>query len=396
MKYVVLVPDGAADYPLKELGDKTPLQVARKPNMDFLARCGITGTVKTVPDDMDPGSDVANLSLFGYDPRRHYTGRGPLEAASRGIRLGQNEVAFRCNLVTVDGDSLKDYGAGHISSEEAKELIKYVGKKLGRSGLAFYPGVSYRHLMVIEGDFSAVQCVPPHDIVGGPVRGNLPRGEGAAIFRELMLASRDILEEHPINLERGDLGRNPANMIWLWGQGKAPTMPSFAEKYGLKGCVISAVDLIKGIGVYAGLKVIDVPGATGYFDTDYGAKADYALKALEEGDFAFVHVEAPDEAGHAGDIEAKIEAIERFDERLVGRVMEGLDVYGGYKILVAPDHPTPITVRTHVIDAVPFAIYSTSGQADDVKTFDEVSAKAGSIHLAEGYKLMDVFLCDQS
>ncbi len=394
MKYVVLVPDGAADYPLKELGNKTPLQVARKPNMDFLARWGITGTVKTIPEGMDPGSDVANLSLFGYDPRIYYTGRGPLEAANRGIKLGPDEVAFRCNLVTVNGDSLRDYSAGHISNEEARELIEYVDKKLGRSGLTFYPGVSYRHLMVIEGDFSSVQCIPPHDITGGSIRKNLPRGQGENILRELMLASRDILEEHPINLKRRSLGKNPANMIWLWGQGKAPTMPSFAEKYGLKGYVISAVDLIKGIGVYAGLKAIDVPGATGYFDTDYGAKADYALKALEEGDFVFVHVEAPDEAGHTGDIEAKIEAIERFDERLVGRVMKGLDVHRDYKILVAPDHPTPIAVGMHVVDAVPFAIYSTLGQADDVEVFDEVSAQAGSVHLAEGYKLMDIFLCD--
>lgn len=391
MKYVFLVPDGAADYPIKELGNKTPLQIAKKPNMDFIARNGITGTVKTVPDGMEPGSDIANLSLLGYDPQKYYTGRAPLEAASMNIYLEEDEVAFRCNLVTVSDNILVDYSAGHISSIEAKILIQFLNEELRAKKLCFYPGVSYRHLMVTKGDYSKTLCIPPHNIMGQSIEENLPKGEESSFLRELMISSREILEKHEINLRRKRMGKTLANMIWLWGQGKTPSIPRFYEKYGIEGGVISAVDLIKGIGQCAGLQIINVPGATGYFDTDYLAKANYALTALKELDFLFVHVEAPDEAGHAGDVNAKIEAIENFDSKVVGTILKGLK-NSEYRIMVVPDHPTPISVRTHVNKPVPFAIYERDVEPDEVKSFDEFAAKSGSLHLKEGYRLMDLFL----
>ncbi|MDO8886099.1 cofactor-independent phosphoglycerate mutase [Candidatus Oleimmundimicrobium sp.] len=391
MKYVFLVPDGAADYPLEKLDGKTPLQVAKKPNMDFIAKNGITGMVKTVPDGMKPGSDVANLSLLGYDPKKYYTGRGPLEAANMEIYLEQDEVAFRCNLITASDDILVDYGAGHISSEEARILIQALNEGLGNKGLSFYPGISYRHLMVTKGDYSRTLCIPPHDITGQSINKNLPKGENSSLLRKLMVSSREILENHEVNIRRKKMGKNPANMIWLWGQGIAPSMPAFSEKYGLAGGVVSAVDLIKGIGRCIRLKVIDVPGATGYFDTDYLAKANYALYALKKLDFIFVHVEAPDEAGHSGDIEAKIEAIEQFDSKVVGTILEGLKDFD-YKIIVAPDHPTPISIKTHVADPVPFAIYQAGIKPDGVEVFDESVAKLSLLRVDEGYRLMDLFL----
>ncbi|MDI6821883.1 MAG: cofactor-independent phosphoglycerate mutase [Actinomycetota bacterium] len=391
MKYVVLVPDGAGDYPLKELNGKTPLQAAKTPNMDFLARNGVTGIVRTIPHGMDPGSDVANLSLLGYDPVKYYTGRGPLEAASRGIPLREDEMAFRCNLVTADA-VLEDYSAGHISTEEAKILIESIDNELAGVGIHFYSGVSYRHLVVIKGDFSSARCVPPHDIVGQSIEENMPHGPGADILRELMMASREILEDHPINEKRKRLGKNPANMIWLWGQGKAPSMPTFVHKFGIRGCVISAVDLIKGIANYAGLKAIEVPGATGYFDTDYLAKAEYALEALKEDDFVFVHVEAPDEAGHARNIEIKIKTIEDFDAKLVGTILKDLKNYGDHKILLATDHLTPIAVGTHVADPVPFAIYSATDQRDEMDQFYEFPVRKSSLYINEGHRLMNLFI----
>lgn len=392
MKYIVLVPDGASDYPLEELNGKTPLQAAKKPNMDFLAQKGITGTVKTVPEGMEPGSDVANLSLFGYDPLKYYTGRGPLEAANRGIFLKSDETAFRCNLITASDELIFDYSAGHISTEEAKVLIEALDEKLANESIRFYSGISYRHLMIIKGDFSQTQCTPPHNVVGEPLVKHLPQGSGDQILKDLINASRDILKDHPINLKRIKEGKNPANLIWLWGQGKAPLLPTFKEKYDLEGGVISAVDLIKGIGHFVGLEVVEVPGATGYYDTDYTAKANYALDVLKEKDFVFVHVEAPDEAGHAGDIKEKIRAIENFDEKLVSVILRGLENYEAYRILLVPDHPTPIKVRTHVAEPVPFVIYDSLNEVSGAGSFDEISIKGESLCFKEGYKLMDFFI----
>ncbi len=373
-----------ADYPLPELGNLTPLQAAHKPNMDFIAKHGRNGIAKTVPDDKPPGSDVANLCIMGYDPVKYYSGRGPLEAASIGVDLGKDDIAFRCNLITEKDGILADYSAGHISSEEARILIEAVDKELGNN-CKFHAGVSYRHLLVMEHGENAV-CTPPHDVVGQSIDDVLPHGDGSEILIDLIRASKPILENHEINTKRRKNGKNTANLIWPWGQGKAPDMPTFGELYGITGSIISAVDLLKGIGKYAGLQVIDVPGATGYLDTNFSGKAAYALESLEERDFVLVHVEAPDEAGHMGNIEAKIRAIEDFDDKVVGGMLGELG--GDYRILVLPDHPTPIPVRTHTREPVPFALYSSSERADYVDRFDEFSAKEGVFGLVEGYRLM--------
>lgn len=394
MKYVVLVPDGAADYPLDELGGKTPLEVANIPKMNWLAQNGVLGRVRTVPEGLEPGSDVAILSLLGYDPRKYYTGRGSLEAASQGIPLASDEFAFRCNLVTVDGDKMVDYSAGHISSEEAKPLIEAVDDKLGGSQVRFYPGVSYRHLLIVKGDFSQVVCAPPHDITGRPFDDYLPQGEGAELLKKLMLASSKVLKDHPANQKRVASGKREANMIWLWGGGKAAQMPTFKEKYDLEGAVISAVDLIKGIGKCAGLEVIEVEGATGYFDTNYEGKASAALGSLTKKDFVLVHVEATDEAGHIGDIEEKIKALENFDAKVVGGILKGLENYSNYKILIVPDHATPIAVRTHTSDMVPFAAYSSGEKEKSNRSFNEREAQASPVYLNEGHQLMSLFVND--
>lgn len=392
MKYVMLVPDGAADYPVEELGGKTPLQVANTPNMDSMARKGLLGLVKTIPEGMGAGSDVASLSLLGYDPAKYYTGRGPLEAAYRGIRLGRDDIAFRCNLITVEAGKLKDYSSGHITSEEAAVLIKAVDEALGTEKIQFSPGVSYRHLMVArDGLAIEARCAPPHDVIGEPLDKNMPQGEGADFLRKLMEESVPVLDNHPINQKRIAQGKNPANMIWLWGQGKAPQLPTFKERFNLTGAVISAVDVIKGIGYYAGLRILEVEGATGYFDTNYEGKAEKALEALRQDDFVFVHVEATDEAGHEGDIKAKVKALEDFDKRLVGPVIEGLKG-DDFRILVSPDHATPLSVRTHVTEPVPFAIYSSSDQGNQARSFDEVSAVSGSVSLDEGFKLINLLI----
>lgn len=393
IKYLLLVPDGAADYPLDELDGKTPLQAASTPQMDFLASKGSIGQVKTIPSGMNPGSDVAILSLLGYDPRKYYSGRGPLEAASMGIKLTQDQTAFRCNLVTVDKGTLTDYSAGHISSEEAVSLIEVIQKKLGGSEYTFYPGVSYRHLMVADGDFSSTVCMPPHDVIGKSVEQILPRGIGSEVLRRLMEASTEILKEHGINRSRSSEGKNPANMIWLWGLGKAPKMPTMKEKYGLEGAVISAVDLVKGIGSYAGLQPIVVPEATGYFDTNYLGKARFALQAIGQKDFVFVHIEAPDEAGHIGSVKEKIRAIENFDLKVVKPILEGLKNVGDFKILIAPDHATPIKIRTHTMDPVPFLIYcSLKPVSGSAVGFHERAATNTSLDFDQGYELMDYFI----
>ena len=390
MKYIVLVGDGMADYPIPELGGLTPLQAADTPNMDFIAKHGKCGVAKTVPDDKPPGSDVANLSIMGYDPDKYYSGRGPLEAASIGINLEKDDIAFRCNLITEKNGLIADYSSGHISSEEAGILIKAVDKELGKS-CRFHAGVSYRHLLVMKrAEFA--QCTPPHDVVGQSVEDVLPRGEDSQYLISLIKASQPVLENHEVNNKRKKAGKNIANLIWPWGQGKAPEMPFFKDMFGVSGSIISAVDLLKGIGKYAGLNVIDVPGATGYLDTNFSGKAQYALDSLKERDFVLVHVEAPDEAGHMGNIEAKIKAISDFDEKVVGGMLNELGGFGDYKILVLPDHPTPISIKTHTREPVPFAIYSSVESADYVDRYDEFAAKEGIFGLVEGYRLMNLLI----
>jgi 2,3-bisphosphoglycerate-independent phosphoglycerate mutase len=393
IKYAFLVPDGAADHALDELEGKTPLQAASTPQIDYLAEHGRLGKVKTIPAKMSPGSDVATLSLLGYDPVKYYDGRGPLEAASMGIELKKGQVAFRCNLVTVQNGILEDFSAGHITTREAKSLIASVQDKLGSNAFTFYPGVSYRHLMVAEGDFSSTVCLPPHDVVGKPIEEIMPTGDGSDVIRRLMLESVGVLAKNQVNRTRQKEQKNPASMIWLWGQGRAPSLPSLKSRYGIEGAVISAVDLIKGIGCYAGLQSIAVPGATGYFDTDYSAKARAALKALEQKDFVFVHVEAPDEAGHIGNIEEKIKAIENFDQRIVRPIFEGLGRAEQFKILIAPDHATPIKVRTHTAEPVPFLIYSSAGSYVSGKEgFYEAAAEDSVLNFEYGFELMDYFI----
>ncbi len=390
MKFVILVGDGMADYPIPELGNLTPLQAAYKPNMDFIAKHGRNGIARTVPDDKPPGSDVANLAIMGYDPVLYYSGRGPLEAASIGITLEKDDIAFRCNLITEKDGLLADYSSGHISSEEAKILINAVDKELGNS-CKFHAGVSYRHLLVMKKGEKAV-CTPPHDVVGQSIDDVLPQGEDSEILIELIRASKPVLDNHEINIKRRKEGKNVANLIWPWGQGKTPNMPRFRELYGVSGSIISAVDLLKGIGKYAGLEVINVPGATGYLDTNFAGKAAYALSSLNERDFVLVHVEAPDEAGHMGNIEAKIKAIEDFDEKVVGGLLNELAGFGEYRILVLPDHPTPISIRTHTRDPVPFALYSSIESADYVDRFDEFAAREGVFGLVEGHRLMGLLV----
>jgi len=399
MKYMVLVGDGMGDYPMAELDGQTPLAVARTPHMDWVADHGEIGVVKTLPEGCETGSDTANLSLMGYDPKRLRTRRGPLEAASLGVALEPNDVAFRCNLITLnDGDAgvtMGDYSAGHISNEEAGEIITDIDRALGDDTFRFYPGVGYRHLMVWKGGEEAIDTTPPHDITGQKVAPYLDKLNRHKALLDLMNKARPILANHQVNKIRMENGRPPANGIWFWGQGHAPEMPSFQDKTGLRGAIISAVDLLRGIGVYAGLEVIRVPGATGYFDTDYEAKAKYALEAIADVDLVYVHVEAPDEAGHAGLLDEKIRAIESFDGKVVGPALNGLKGMTSYRLLVTTDHNTPLSVRTHTTEPVPFAICGTdiSASADKgASGFSEKSGREGSLEISEGYRLMTHFL----
>ncbi len=400
MKYIVIIGDGMADRPIKELGGKTPLQQAFTPNMDKLASEGIVGKVRTVPEGLHPGSDVANLSILGYNPKEFYSGRAPLEAASIGVELNDNDVAYRCNLVTLKFNKdktqavMEDYSSGHITTEEASVLIKDVGKELGSSDIKFYPGVSYRHLMVWSGGALDVECSPPHDILGKNVSGYLPLGKGDNVLRDLMMRSVGILESHQINKDRINIGKNPANSIWLWGQGKKTSLPTFKDKYAISGALVSAVDLTKGLGIYAGFEILQVPGVTGWLDTNYIGKAEYSLKALEKVDFVYIHVEAPDEAGHTGNYKDKIKAIEDFDALVVGTVMRGVRPFEEYRILLMPDHPTPIELRTHTDEPVPFVIFDNKKRKkNEGVTFDESILQRKDIMVVEeGYKLMDYFI----
>ena len=371
-KYIVILGDGMADRPLKELRGKTPLEVASTPNMDKLAQKGTCCWVKTVPQGMSPGSDVANLSVMGYDPQRFYTGRSPIEAASMGVELGEEDIAFRCNLVTIENGVMKDYSAGHISTQEAAKIIESLQKELGDERFSFYPGVSYRHLMVWRGGPMEMVCTPPHDISDQEVEEHLPRGEGSRELLTLMERAREILAHHPVNEARIAEGKNPANSVWFWGQGPRPWLPAFEERFGLTGGVISAVDLVKGIGILAGLKPVSVPGATGYIDTNYQGKVDAAIDLLQDHQFVYIHIEAPDEAGHQGSVETKAQAIEDVDSKVVAPLMEwAIECGHRVRILLTPDHPTPIEIKTHSADPVPFVIWDNERPVEGVAAYNE-------------------------
>ncbi len=403
MKYIILVGDGMADRPLKSLGYKTCLQKAHTPNMDRLAQEGEAGKVRTIPPGFEPGSDVANLSILGYDPVKYYSGRAPIEAAYRGIALNPGDVAFRCNLVTLkfsasgDMDSavMQDYSAGHITTAEAAALIRDINRKLGTGEIiVFHPGMSYRHLMIWRNGKHGMHCTPPHDITGKKVGKYLPGGEGAEVLRSLMDRSRDILLSNRVNKERIRRGLNPANSLWFWGQGRKLSLPGFREKFNVRGALISAVDLTKGLGMCAGFRILNVRGATGYIDTNYAGKAKAALRALKTYDLVYVHVEAPDEAGHNGDAEAKIQAIEDFDSKVVGTVLDGAAGLKDCSILLLPDHFTPIRVKTHTDEPVPFVIFRSGGRhGSGAAGFSENICRMKNIpYFEEGYKLMNYFI----
>ena len=396
-KYIVLIGDGMADYPLEELGGKTPLEAAETPHMDRVAACRI-GLARTIPQGMEPGSDVANLSLLGYDPRMYHTRRAPFEAASMGVELGSGDVAFRMNLVTLDRRSdhkiiMISHSSGDIPAEDAAEIVQHLKDHLRYPGIRLHRGVGYRHLLVWENGPENVLTIPPHDVLGQDMAPYL-KDSAENPVPGLIQRSWPLLADHPVNRARRRNGAGEANSIWLWGQGKAPTMPKFAAKYGLNGKVISAVDLIRGIGIYAGFAPVYVEGATGYLNTNYPGKAEAAIHALRDVDFVFVHVEAPDEAGHAGSWEEKIEAIERFDKRVVGTVLEGLKQFEDYRVMVASDHLTPIVKRTHTAEPTPFA-WATKQELETTRQgppFTERAALSSGLMIEEAHRLMDRFV----
>jgi len=397
VKYIILQGDGMADYPLDSLGGKTPLEAARTPNMDWLASRGVFGVAHVIPKGFPPGSDVGNMSIMGYDPALYHTGRSPLEAASMGVTLGSKDIAFRCNLVTVGGSGggrfMEDFTAGHISTEEAAEIIHDIGRALGGDGIEFFPGVSYRHLMVWRNGQEKMNTTPPHDITDQKIAAYLPRGDGADRLLKLMRASEPMLADHPVNKRRQEQGQRQATTIWLWGQGKAPALPTLMERFGIKGGVISAVDIINGLGVYAGLERIMVPGITGFLDTNYRGKGEYGVKSLERNDFVFIHVEAIDEAGHMGDIEKKIQALEDFDEKVVGTVLKGMAHRKDWRVLLMPDHPTAIVLKTHVAEPVPFVLYSPDDpRHNGAVGYNEKDAAKTGIVAKKAYKLMDALI----
>ena len=401
MKYVIFILDGSSDLPIDELDGKTPLMVANTPNIDNLAKLGYGGLTNNVPDGYTPGSDVANMSIFGFNPIDFYTGRGPLEAGSVGIKTSSCDVIFRCNTIFEKNGKMEDFNAGHISTEESDELLKglnqYFKDKYPNFKGEFYTGISYRHLFVYSCDnledaniLANLKTMPPHDISGEKLVDNLfGECELAEEIQNVMFESKRYLENHEINKKR----EIPANMIWLWGQGVTPKLPDFKEKYGLDAAVITGVDLLKGIGVFAGMEIIDVPGATGFFDTDYKAKGEYGIEALKRNDVLFIHIEAPDEAGHAQLIDEKIKAIERIDEFIVGPIIESIN-NDEFKVAILPDHPTPINIGTHTREDVPIIIYSSERTGDECMSFDEKSVLKGSIVKKEGYKLIQRLIDD--
>ena len=393
MKYALILPDGAADEPIPELDDRTTLEAARTPNMDWVATNGRVGTIRTVPEGFTPGSDVATLSVVGYDPDACYTGRAPLEAVAKRISLVPGELAFRCNLVTVVDGRMIDFSAGHISQPEAATLIADLQAELGDQRVRFHAGVGYRHLVTVkDAGHMKVKCTPPHDIPGEAIAGYLPTGKGSDEVRDLMTRSQTILETHEVNQVRRDLGENPATSIWLWGQGPTPKLGNFKDRFGVRGAVITAVDLIRGIAISVGWRLIEVEGATAYLDTNYRGKGQAAVAALDDVDLIVVHVEAPDEAGHNGDAAAKVEAIERIDEHVVGPLLEKLRGFDRWRVLCVPDHPTPVLKQTHTATPPPFCMAGTGVAPDQATAFDETQAEQGSLHIDPGHELMEYFL----
>jgi 2,3-bisphosphoglycerate-independent phosphoglycerate mutase len=402
MKYAVLLCDGMADVPVPALGGKTPMEAADIPHMDTLFQTALAGLATTVPENYPAGSDVANLSVFGYAPETYYTGRSPLEAVSMGLTMRDGEAALRCNLVTLGGEgplasrTMEDYSAGEISTGEARVLMTEVAAALDGPDWSFHGGISYRHCMLWMNGPLDIRLTPPHDISGQPIVDFLPKGPGAAIVQSLIAKSMDVLANHPVNLARVAAGKNPANAIWLWGQGSKPSLPLFTSLYGLRGAVISAVDLIKGIGLAAGLISIDVPGATGNYHTNYRGKADAALRVLREAaDFVYIHVEAPDECGHQGQVDQKRDSLSRIDAELLAPLLQGLRDMGDFRLLIMPDHPTPLHLRTHTREPVPFLLYdsrrdqSVPGQAG---RFSEATARATGLYLPKADRLMGQLL----
>jgi 2,3-bisphosphoglycerate-independent phosphoglycerate mutase len=396
MKYLIILGDGMADEPIASLGNKTPLQAANIPNIDKIAALGQNGILDTIPAGFAPGSEIANLSVLGYDVTKVFEGRGSLEAASMGVAIEPNEMAMRCNLICIENGKIKNHSAGHISNEEAGELILFLEKELGSDIVSFYSGVSYRHLLKMKGGNKALNCTPPHDVTGTPfadvmIQAETPEARATAdLLNELTLRSQILLENHPINLKRAAAGKDKANSIWLWSPGYKPEMKTLLETYNLEsGAVISAVDLIKGIGVYAGLKVIEVEGATGLYNTNYEGKAQAAIDALRENDFVYLHIEASDEAGHEGNVELKIKTIEYLDSRVVKPIFEEVSKWNEPVVIaILPDHPTPCEIKTHTISPVPFIIYKPGEKADDVMVYDEFSAQNGSYGLLKGAEFM--------
>lgn len=402
MKYIVVLYDGMADYPVDALGGKTPMEVAKKPNLDRLARFGETGIVKTVGDGLKPGSDIANMSVMGYDPKECYTGRSPLEAVSIGVNMLDTDIIFRCNTVTLSDEpeyenkTMVDYSAGDISSAESAEIIKAVQEHFGNDIFKFYNGVSYRHCLVWHnGTLDLGKMTPPHDISGRVIGEHLSKSENAQELIKMMKESYALLSEHPVNKKRVAEGKRPANSIWLWGEGTKPSLPDFYEKFGLKGSVISAVDLLKGIAKCAGMDAPEVEGATGYIDTNFVGKAECAIKELETKDFVYIHLEAPDECGHRNEPENKVKAIELIDEKVLGVLLPALEKYEDYKIMVLPDHPTPIKTMTHASDPVPYMIYRKTSEKDSgIESFTENTAKISGKYVEIGNTLINHFIND--
>lgn len=398
MKTVIILGDGMADYPIAELGGKTPLQAARKPNIDRLAALGRNGRLVTVPPDLPAGSEVANLAVLGYDVHQVYNGRGVLEAAASGVEVDENDLAMRCNLLCLEQDRIKNHSAGHISSPEARELIDALNSELADERVRFYPGVSYRHILLLQHGDPGLKLTPPHDVPGTPWREVLPQAATAAgaataeLLTSLIIRSQEVLAAHPVNLRRIAAGKDPANSTWFWSAGKRPRMQTFKQMYGISGAVISAVDLLHGIGVYAGLEVIHVEGATGLADTNYAGKAAAALEALQRVDFVYLHIEAPDEAGHEGNCGLKTRCIEDIDQKVVKPILEAcLASAEPFTVALLPDHPTPCSVRTHTYDPVPFVIYTPGTEPDGVVLYDESSAEQGSfglLHNGEFFRLL--------
>lgn len=397
-KYLILVGDGMADWPIAEIGNRTPLEAADKPNMDFMAANGAMGMVQVVPREMYPGSDTSNLSILGYDPAAVYTGRSPLEAASMGVVLGPDDVAVRCNVVSLKNEGadteMVDFSGGHISTEESDRLLASLQERMKGKGVRFHTGVSYRHLMVWPGGIDTVATTPPHDIMGKKITEYLPKGEGAELFLTVMEVSREVFADHPVNRKRVSEGKLPGNSVWLWGQGKAPRIPTFKQRFGLSGSVVAAVDLIKGIGIYAGLDVIKVPGATGYTDTNYRGKAEHALRELDSKDFVLIHVEAPDEAGHNGNVREKIKAIERIDKEMLGPILARVREKGGLRVLLMPDHSTPVSLRTHAQEPVPFVFYPAPPGLSTARRsrYTEADARGTGLSLERGTLLIEHLL----